>query len=740
MGDESVTLQTALEHGLSEEEFARIQKLMGRMPNRLELGIFSAMWSEHCSYKSSRIHLKRFYTTGERVIQGPGENAGIIDIGGGLAVVFKMESHNHPSYIEPVQGAATGVGGILRDVFTMGARPIAGFDSLCFGDPKNERTAYLVKGVVKGISSYGNCIGVPTVGGSTRFHECYNGNNLVNAMTLGIVKNDAIFLGSASGTGNKVIYIGSKTGRDGIHGAVMASDTFDEDSEEKRPTVQVGDPFTEKLLLEACLELFAESVVEGIQDMGAAGLTSSSFEMASRGQSGLKIHLDRVPVRETDMTPYELMLSESQERMLLVAKPENEARILEILEKWDLEAEVIGEVEGDDRIKLFFNGTRVGDMPVSALVDEAPMLERPVKEPEYLAATRAFDPLSVPEPDDIQSVFFKLLSSPNLNGKRWITEQYDSMVGINTVAGPGSDAAVVRVKGTAKAIAVSTGCNERYCYLDPATGGAIAVAEAARNVACKGARPIGATDCLNFGSPENPEIMWQFAKAVDGITLACRELDVPIVSGNVSLYNQTGDAAIFPTPMIGVVGLIDDVEKTVPSFFQNEGDVIFLLGRTKSEIGGSEYLKTIHGRDAGLPPAIDLKKEKTLIEILLELADKKIIASAHDLSEGGLAQALAECSLSGNGLGCEVDVDSNMRGDVLLFSETQARALVTITPFAMKDLRPVLDSAKIRWKPVGRVKAAEFTVRVNGAPLIDTTVAELEAVYHDALEKEIFGA
>jgi len=440
------------------------------------------------------------------------------------------------------------------------------------------------------------------------------------------------------------------------------------------------------------------------------------------------------------MTPYELMLSESQERMLLVAKPKNEARILEILEKWDLEAAVIGEVEDHDRVRLYFNGKQVGDMPVSALVDEAPMLERPMKEPDYLAKTRAFDPLSVPEPDDIQSVFFRLLSSPNLNGKKWITEQYDSMVGINTVAGPGSDAAVVRIKGTTKAIAVSTGCNERYCYLDPVTGGAIAVAEAARNVACMGAMPIGATDCLNFGSPENPEIMWQFAKAVDGITRACRELDVPIVSGNVSLYNQTGDRAIFPTPMIGVVGLIDDVEKTVPSFFQNEGDVIFLLGETKSEIGGSEYLKTIHGRDAGMPPAIDLQKEKRLIETLLELADKKIISSSHDLSEGGLAQALAECSLSGNSLGCEVDLDSDMRHDVLLFSESQSRALITITAFAMKDLRPVLDSAKIPWKPVGRVTKGKFSIRVNDAPLIDATVADLEAVYHSAFEKEIFGA
>ena len=700
-----ITPHTVADHGLSEDEFASIVKILGRRPNLTELGVFSVMWSEHCSYKSSLVWLKTLPTDGAGVICGPGENAGIVDIGDGQAAVFKIESHNHPSFIEPYQGAATGVGGIMRDVFTMGARPIANLNALRFGSPEHPKTRHLVAGVVAGIGGYGNCIGVPTVGGSTRFHECYNGNNLVNAMTLGIVKSDGIFLGRASGAGNKVIYIGSKTGRDGIHGAVMASDTFDEDSEEKRPTVQVGDPFTEKLLLEACLELFAEPLVEGIQDMGAAGLTSSSFEMASRGQSGLKIHLDRVPVREADMTPYELMLSESQERMLLVAKPENEARILEILGKWDLEAAVIGEVEDHDRVRLYFNGKLAGDMPVSALVDEAPVLERPMKEPEYLAATSVFDPLSVPEPENIESVFFRLLCSPNLSGKKWITEQYDSMVGINTVTGPGSDAAVVRVKGTTKAIAVSTGCNERYCYLDPVTGGAIAVAEAARNVACMGARPIGATDCLNFGSPENPEIMWQFAKAVDGITHACRELDVPIVSGNVSLYNQTGDAAVFPTPMIGVVGLIDDVEKTVPSFFQNEGDVVFLLGETKSEIGGSEYLKTIHGRDAGLPPEIDLQKEKRLIETLLELADKKIISSAHDLSEGGLAQALAECSLSGNSLGCEVDMDSDMRGDVLLFSESQSRALITITPFAMKDLRPVLDSAKIPWKPVGDRKS-----------------------------------
>ena len=740
MKKSEVTEQTAIEHGLSGEEFGRIQKLMGRMPNLLELGIFAAMWSEHCSYKSSRVHLRRFHTTGERVIQGPGENAGVVDIGEGFAVVFKMESHNHPSFIEPVEGAATGVGGILRDVFTMGARPVANFDSLCFGEPKNDRTAYLVKGVVKGISSYGNCIGVPTVGGSTRFHECYNGNNLVNAMTLGIVKKDKIFYGRASGAGNKVIYIGSKTGRDGIHGAVMASDTFGEDSEEKRPTVQVGDPFTEKLLLEACLELFDRSLVEGIQDMGAAGLTSSSFEMASRGGSGLTVHLDRVPVREERMTPYEMMLSESQERMLLVARPENEQEILKVLDKWDLEAVTIGEVEDHDRVKLFFHGELVGDMPVAALVDEAPVLERPMKEPDYLKKTAAFDTGKVKEPDDLQAAFLKLLASPNLSGKNWITQQYDSMVGVNTVVGPGSDAAVIRVKGTKMGVAVSTGCNERYCYLDPVTGGAAAIAEAARNVACKGALPIGATDCLNFGSPENPEIMWQFAKAVDGMTKACRELDIPIVGGNVSFYNQTGEDAIYPTPMVGVVGLLMDVEKTVSSFFQTEGDLVFLLGETYNEIGGSEYLKQIHGRDAGLPPAIDLGKEKILIKTLLELADRKLATSAHDLSEGGLAQALAECGLSGNGMGCEIDMETQLRGDVVLFSESQSRALVTVSPSAMKEVRGLFDAMKIAWQPIGKVQKTVFRIRLNGRDCIETTVSEIEAVYHSSFEKEIFTA
>ncbi len=731
-----VTLQTALDHGLSEDEFKEIQKHLGRMPNLLELGIFAAMWSEHCSYKSSRVHLSRFPTEGPQVIQGPGENAGVVDIGDGLAAVFKMESHNHPSYLEPVQGAATGVGGILRDVFTMGARPVASLDCLRFGAPEHERTTYLVNGVVRGISLYGNCIGVPTTGGDTRFHECYNGNNLVNAMTVGIAKKDKLFYGKASGVGNKVIYIGSKTGRDGIGGAVMASDTFEEESEEKRPTVQVGDPFTEKLLLEACLEIFEKSLVEGIQDMGAAGLTSSSFEMASRGNSGLVINLDKVPTREEKMTPYEIMISESQERMLLVAKTENEKRIFEILEKWDLEAVTIGEVTEGNNVKLFFHGEPVADMPVAACVDAAPKYERPIKEPEYLKKVSEIKSYELPKPD-IKEAFLKLLASLNLNSKRWITEQYDSMVGTDTVFGPGHDAAVIRIKGTKRAIAVSSGCNERYVYLDPYTGGAIALAECARNVACAGAKPLGATDCLNFGSPENPEIMWQFAKSVDGIAEACRVLETPIVSGNVSFYNQTGDDAIYPTPMIGVVGLIEDVECAVPSFFQNEGDTIILLGDTNDEIGASEYLKTVHGVDGGTPPKINLYREKALIDVLQEISKRKIVNSAHDLSEGGFIIAAAECSLSGSGLGCAVDITTGLRDDVFLFSESQSRALISVSPEKESEVGDVLDEAGVQFRKIGKVVKNVFEIKMNGETVISEKLSGLEDIYEKSFKEKL---
>ena len=732
-----VTVQTALDHGLAADEFEQIKKHLGRVPNLVELGIFSAMWSEHCSYKSSRVHLGRFHTTGKHVVQGPGENAGVVDIGNGLTAVFKMESHNHPSYIEPVQGAATGVGGILRDVFTMGARPIANFDCLRFGHQSHEKTRYLVDGVVHGISLYGNCIGVPTVGGSTRFHECYNGNILVNVMTVGIAPRNALFFGKASGLGNKIIYIGSKTGRDGIHGAVMASDTFGEESESKRPTVQVGDPFTEKLLLEACLEIFQKGIVEGIQDMGAAGLTSSSFEMASRGESGISMHLDRVPVRENGMTPYEIMLSESQERMLLVAKPENEREILEILKKWDLEAATIGQVEDHGHVKLYFHGELVADMPVTSCVDTAPKYKRPMKTPEYLAVTSSFDAASVPCPADLTKTLLTLAGSLNLNGKSWITEQYDTMIGINTIFGPGHDAAVLRVQGTKTALAVSAGCNERYCYLDPYTGGMIAIAECARNVACTGATPIGATDCLNFGSPLNPEIMWQFSQTVDGITAACKALEVPIVGGNVSLYNQTGDAPIFPTPMIGVVGLMDDADNAVPSFFQSEGDVALLLGETFGEIGGSEYLKTVHGRDAGKPPALDLEKEKKLIGALQEFSRKKLAKSAHDCSEGGLAIALAECTL-GKGLGCSVDIQSGLRADMALFSESQSRAVVSVSRENKKAALALANSFNVPCAEIGMVTGGELVILLNGKETIKSAIAEIAKVHGESFEKTLF--
>ncbi len=740
MKNTEVTLQTALDHKLSAEEFELIKSHLGRTPNLVELGIFAAMWSEHCSYKSTRVHLRRFHTTGTHVVQGPGENAGVVDIGGGLTAVFKMESHNHPSFIEPVQGAATGVGGILRDVFTMGARPIASLDCLRFGHPAHEKTRYLVGGVVHGISHYGNCIGVPTVGGSTRFHECYNGNILVNVMNVGIAPRNALFFGQASGAGNKIIYIGSKTGRDGIHGAVMASDTFEEDSEAKRPTVQVGDPFTEKLLLEACLEIFEANIVEGIQDMGAAGLTSSSFEMASRGGSGIALHLDRVPAREEGMTPYEFMLSESQERMLLVAKPENERKILDILKKWDLEAATIGEVEeGHQNVRLYFHGELVADMPVPPVVEAAPRYERPMKKPAYLEKTAAFDTAAVPQPGDLNETFYALAASLNLCGKKWITEQYDTMVGLNTVFGPGHDAAVLRVQGTPRGLAVAGGCNERYVYLDPYTGGMIALAETARNVACTGAKAIGSTDCLNFGSPMNPEIMWQFSQAVDGISLACKELEVPITGGNVSLYNQTGDTAIFPTPMIGVVGLFEDVANAVPSFIQGEGDVVLLLGEDLGEIGGSEYLKTIHGHDAGRCPQLDLKKEKALIEALQALAAGKLAKSAHDISEGGLAIALAECALQ-KGIGCAVDVKSAFRPDVALFSESQTRAVISVAPEKAEAAQALLKKHGVPCEAIGVTGGKSVTVLLNGKPALDASVTRFAALHETSFANTLFPA
>jgi len=635
-------LQTALDHGLTEEEYDKIVSALGREPNITELGVLAAMWSEHCSYKSSKVHLKRLPTTGEVVIQGPGENAGIVDIGDGLCAVFKMESHNHPSFIEPYQGAATGVGGILRDIFTMGARPIAILDSLRFGNPSLPKTKFVVDGVVDGIAGYGNCIGIPTVGGEVYFDDCYNGNPLVNAFALGITKTDEIFKGYATGVGNPVIYVGSKTGRDGIHGAVMASETFTKEAEEKRPAVQVGDPFTEKLLLEACLELFKTGIVVGIQDMGAAGLTSSSTEMAERAGTGLQIEIDKVPRREKEMTPYEVLLSESQERMLMVVEKGKEQIAEDIFKKWDLDFSVIGEVTETGKLVITDNDELAAEIPINLISEEAPLYNRPIAKPKYLEETRNFDISTVPIPNNLDEVLLTLLSTPTLASKRWIYEQYDYMVRTNTLTLPGSDAAVVRIKGTTKGVAMTVNCNSKYCYLDPYIGAGIAVAESARNLACSGAKPLAITDCLNFGSPENPEVMWQFDQAINGMSEACLKLNTPVVSGNVSFYNETQGTAIYPTPTVGMVGLIENIDTHMTQWFKNEGDLIVLLGQTREEFGGSEYLKEIHGKVCGAPPELNLEMELKLIQALLKASEEGIINSAHDISEGGLAVAISE--------------------------------------------------------------------------------------------------
>ena len=680
MKNAKVDLALAKEHGLSSDEYNRVREILGRDPSITELGIFSVMWSEHCSYKSSRLHLKRFPTKGARVLQGPGENAGVVDIGDGWAVAFKMESHNHPSYIEPYQGAATGVGGILRDVFTMGARPILCMDSLRFGAKDHPRTKYLLGGVVAGIAGYGNAFGVPTAGGETTFDAAYNGNILVNVFALGLVRQDKIFTASASGVGNSVMYVGARTGRDGIHGATMASAEFDEASEEKRPTVQVGDPFTEKLLLEACLELFQTDAVLAIQDMGAAGLTSSSVEMAGRGGTGLVLNLDRVPTREDGMTPYEILLSESQERMLLVATPGREDEVKRIFAKWDLEAQVVGKVTDTGRLVVTQNGEIFVDMPVGPVADKAPLYDRPRKAPEPAPLA---DPSRIPEPKDLGATFRALLGSPNLSSKKWIWRQYDYMVRTNTMLRPGDgDAAVIRIKGTGKLIAASTDCNGRYCFLDPFVGAAGAVVEAARNVSTSGATPVAVTDCLNFGNPERPEIMWQFSRAVDGITEACNELATPVVSGNVSLYNETDGRAIYPTPSIGMVGLLEDPSpdsRLGALSFESEGDVIFLVGEGTPQLGGSEYLAVIHGRVEGPPPPIDYRIERAAGACVREAMKSGLARSAHDLSDGGFAIALAECALTRQPapIGARVKIDAAPRRDIALFGESHGRYLVT---------------------------------------------------------------
>ncbi|TAN63831.1 phosphoribosylformylglycinamidine synthase subunit PurL [bacterium] len=719
----TINKQVIKEHGLSDGEYARITAILGREPNLLELGIFSVMWSEHCSYKSSRIHLRNFPTKGPAVIQGPGENAGVVDIGGELAVVFKMESHNHPSFIEPYQGAATGVGGILRDVFTMGARPVASLNSLRFGSFENKKTAHLVEGVAAGIAGYGNCMGVPTVGGEVYFNDCYNGNCLVNAMTVGLLKKDKIFKGNASGIGNPVIYVGSKTGRDGIHGATMASDVFGEGGEERRPTVQVGDPFAEKLLLEACLELFKTDYVVGIQDMGAAGLTSSSVEMASRGGMGMEIDMDLVPRREEGMSAYEIMLSESQERMLLVAKKGAEEEVEKIFRKWDLDVSVIGRVVEGGSIQIFEHGKLTAEIPVKALTDDAPLYDRPSKRPDYQDELQRLDITTVPLPKDLNDTLLKLVSSGNIASKEFIYRQYDHMVRTDTVVPPGSDAAIVRIKGTDKAIAMTVDCNPVYCYLDPFRGGVIAVAEAARNLAVSGASPLALTDCLNFGNPERPEVMWQIKEAIGGIREACLALGVPVIGGNVSLYNETSGKAIHPTPTIGMVGLIDDMKYRATQWFKNAGDDIFIIGAIGKGIGGSEYLRVIHGLEKGGAPDIDLATEKKVQDACLHAIKAGIIVSAHDLSEGGLAVGITEACFNPEKLfGASVDFEmGDLRPDELLFGEAQSRIIVSVNKKDVKRLEEICVGAGAVLRRIGKV-TKEPQLTINGFISADVSV------------------
>jgi len=753
-----IDLQVLQRHGLTREEYDRIAGFLGREPNLTELGIFSVMWSEHCSYKSSRVHLKTLPTKGPQVLQGPGENAGAVDIGEGLAAVFKIESHNHPSFIEPYQGAATGVGGIIRDIFTMGARPIALLNSLRFGSLEAPGTKRLLEGVVAGIAGYGNSIGIPTVGGEIVFEPSYSGNPLVNVFCLGIAKASDIIKGVASGVGNPVYYVGAKTGRDGIHGATMASAEFDEKSAEKRPAVQVGDPFMEKLLLEACLEVMRTDALVGIQDMGAAGLTCSTTEMGSRGGAGVEIDVSFVPQRETGMTPYEIMLSESQERMLLVAKRGREAEVERIFEKWDLHAVRIGEVTSDGVLRVKDRGSVVAEIPNRALTDEAPLYRRPATEPEYLREAQRLDLESLgdrsPEKRALHGTghvargfqsggdFLALLGSPTIGSKRWVYRQYDHMVRTSTINLPGMGAGVVRVRGTDRALALSVDGNGRYCYLDPHRGAMLAVAEAARNVACAGARPLGATNCLNFGNPERPAIMWQFAKAVEGIGEACRALDVPITGGNVSLYNETDGHAIYPTPVIGVVGLLERADRVVARRFREPGDAIVMLGDSRGELGGTEYLKVIHGLVRGVPPALDLAAERALQQLLVALSEERLVRSAHDCSDGGIAVTLAECCFDTAGMGAEVEIDRvRVAGNdavnvaAALFGESASRVVIGVAPDDVTAVLQRAAAASVPAKVIGRTGGNRLRIAVAGETVIEVSVGEAERVWLSAIAK-----
>jgi len=731
-----ITPEVVKQHGLTIQEYQRILDLLGRTPNFTELGIFSVMWSEHCSYKSSRPFLKNLPTEGPRVLQGPGENADVVDIGDGLAVVFKIESHNHPSFIEPHQGAATGVGCIMRDIFTMGARPIALLNSLRFGDLEDPRTRYLLNGVVGGISNYGNCTGVPTVGGEIYFDACYNGNILVNAFCLGLVHTDKIFLAKAGGVGNPVIYVGAKTGRDGIHGAsLLASSEFDETTEEKRPTVQVGDPFTEKLLIETCLELMKKDGVIGVQDMGAAGLTSSSFEMAGNSGTGIEFDLSRVPLREEGMTAYEILLSESQERMLFVVEKGHEQETLDILNKWGLDGAVIGRVIESPEVRIEYQGEQVVNLPISPVVEGALDLKRPKSKPQYLESVQQLDLTELAEPGRGDEALKKLLASPNIASKEWVYEQYDHMVRLNTLVLPGSDAAVMRIPETHKAVALAVDCNSRYCYLDPFMGAQIAVAECSRNVICSGATPIGLTNCLNFGNPEKPEIMWQFEQAVKGISEACKYFDIPVVSGNVSLYNETKGVSIFPTPTVAVVGLLDNLEHHCTQGFKNSGDLIGLLGLTLEEISGSEYLKRTFDLCRGNPPYLDKKQEKAVQEVCLQLIQGKLIQSAHDCSDGGLGVAVVESCITGpeNALGATLDLGTTLRKDALLFGESQSRILISFTGENRQAISEMARKKEVPFAVIGEVGGSHFTTRINNTEYIHQDLQTLKKIWKNTL-------
>ncbi|QQS44913.1 MAG: phosphoribosylformylglycinamidine synthase subunit PurL [Acidobacteriota bacterium] len=759
----NITPEILDQHNLTELEYERMRELLGREPSLTELGIFSVMWSEHCSYKSSKIHLRRLPTEGECLVQGPGENAGIVDIGDGWCVAFKIESHNHPSFIEPYQGAATGVGGILRDIFTMGARPVAAMNSLRFGPIRDEdvtddesrkvvqRNRRIMAGVVRGLGDYGNAFGVPTVGGEVWFSDCYSLNPLVNAFALGLVRREQIFYGKAEGIGNSVIYVGAKTGRDGIHGATMASAEFDEAAMEKRPTVQVGDPFAEKLLLEACLEAMRDGAIVGIQDMGAAGLTSSSCEMGARAGTGIEINLDLVPQRETGMTAYEMMLSESQERMLIVSERGRERQVLEIFQRWDLDAVIIGRVTDDQRLRVIHKGAVVADIPNLALTDEAPRYDRPQTaiiinsenvEPKIAAGLKKIELEigSTLKSQVLTEALRRLLVSPNLASKEWVYRQYDHMVRTNTVVLPGSDAAVIRVKETRRSLAMSLDANGRYCRLNPREGARLAVAEAARNVVCSGATPLAVTNCLNFASPERPEVMRAFSETIDGMAEACRAFGTPVTGGNVSFYNETEGRGVYPTPVIGMIGVIEEARDATTQWFRDAGDVILLLGRTGNDLGAGELLSVLTGEETGPVPALDLETEKSVQEACLGSIKAGLVSSAHDCSEGGLAVALSECCFSSYrrpALGARVDLDAHagdLRNPVsLLFAESPSRIILSARPDNVTEIERLARDTGAACVRIGEVGGSDLVIRLGGEILIEAAVEPLEAAWRSAL-------